>query len=40
MKLQRNALSVIEAPIGNEGDDDLDLEIGHGNVSDMGQSMH
>lgn len=39
MKLQRNALSVIEAPIGNEEDDDLDLEIGQGNGSDMGKSM-
>ena len=25
-KLQRNALSVTEAPTGNEDDDDLDLE--------------
>lgn len=26
MKLQRNALSVIEAPTGNEEDDDIEFE--------------
>lgn len=39
VKLQRNALSVIEAPTGNEDDDDLEFENGengHWNVSDMG----
>ncbi|XP_030545459.2 uncharacterized protein LOC115751649 [Rhodamnia argentea] len=35
VKLQRNALSVIEAPTGNEEDDDLDYENGHWNASDM-----
>ncbi|XP_071712620.1 uncharacterized protein [Rutidosis leptorrhynchoides] len=34
VKLQRNALSVIEAPTGNEEDDDLEFENGHWNVSD------
>ncbi|PKI43750.1 hypothetical protein CRG98_035856 [Punica granatum] len=33
VKLQRNALSVIEAPTGNEEDDGLDLENGKGNGS-------
>lgn len=37
MKLQRNALSVIEAPTGNEEDDDLDFENGQFNGSDMGE---
>ncbi|KAJ0640090.1 putative histone deacetylase complex subunit SAP30/SAP30, SAP30 domain superfamily [Helianthus annuus] len=41
VKLQRNALSVIEAPTGNEDDDDDDdddfeLENGQSNGSDMG----
>ncbi|KAL3734109.1 hypothetical protein ACJRO7_023456 [Eucalyptus globulus] len=35
VKLQRNALSVIEAPTGHEEDDDLDYENGHWNASDM-----
>ncbi|OAY50796.1 uncharacterized protein LOC110614745 [Manihot esculenta] len=35
VKLQRNALSVIEAPTGNEGDDDLEFDNLHWNVSDM-----
>ncbi|KAI4389572.1 hypothetical protein MLD38_001786 [Melastoma candidum] len=35
VKLQRNALSVIEAPTGNEEDDDLESENGHWNGSDM-----
>ncbi|XP_056167134.1 uncharacterized protein LOC115680821 isoform X3 [Syzygium oleosum] len=35
VKLQRNALSVIEAPTGNEEDDDLDFENGQFNGSDM-----
>lgn len=37
MKLQRNALSVIEAPTGNEEDDDLDFETVQWNGSDMGE---
>ncbi|KAM0022152.1 putative histone deacetylase complex subunit SAP30/SAP30 [Helianthus debilis subsp. tardiflorus] len=36
VKLRRNALSVIEAPTGNE-DDDFELENGQSNGSDMGQ---
>ncbi|CAN0922098.1 hypothetical protein LINGRAHAP2_LOCUS32920 [Linum grandiflorum] len=35
VKLQRNALSVIEAPTGNEDDDDLEFETAQWNVSDM-----
>ncbi|CAN8304736.1 unnamed protein product [Cochlearia groenlandica] len=35
VKLQRNALSVVEAPTGNEEDDDLDFENTHKNGSDM-----
>ncbi|KAD4888773.1 hypothetical protein E3N88_20846 [Mikania micrantha] len=35
VKLQRNALSVIEAPTGNEDDDDLEFENGQWNVSDL-----
>ncbi|XP_052202650.1 uncharacterized protein LOC127808239 isoform X2 [Diospyros lotus] len=35
VKLQRNALSVIEAPSGNEEDEDLECENGHRNASDM-----
>lgn len=35
VKLQRNALSVLEAPTGNEDDDDLDFEHTHMNGSDM-----
>lgn len=38
MKLQRNALSVIEAPTGNEEDDDLEFENVQWNGSDMGES--
>lgn len=37
VKLQRNALSVIEAPTGNEEDDDLDFENVQWNGSDMGE---
>lgn len=37
VKLQRNALSVIEAPTGNEEDDDLEFENVQWNGSDMGQ---
>ncbi|OWM74496.1 uncharacterized protein LOC116212712 [Punica granatum] len=35
VKLQRNALSVIEAPTGNEEDDELDYENGQWHGSDM-----
>ncbi|KAK4348753.1 hypothetical protein RND71_031508 [Anisodus tanguticus] len=35
VKLQRNALSVIEAPTGNEDDDDLEFENVQWNGSDM-----
>lgn len=35
VKLQRNALSVIEAPTGNEEDDDLEFENGQWNSSDL-----
>ncbi|KAL6527420.1 hypothetical protein OROGR_016510 [Orobanche gracilis] len=38
VKLQRNALSVIEAPTGNEEDDDLEYEQVHWNSSDMALS--
>lgn len=37
VKLQRNALSVIEAPTGNEEDDDLEFENVQWNGSDMGE---
>ena len=37
VKLQRNALSVIEAPTGNEEDDDLEFENVHWNGSDLGE---
>lgn len=37
VKLQRNALSVIEAPTGNEEDDDLEFENMQWNGSDMGE---
>lgn len=37
MKLQRNALSVIEAPTGHEDDDDLECENIHWNDSDVGE---
>jgi hypothetical protein len=38
VKLQRNALSVIEAPTGNEEDDDLEFDnVQWNNGSDMGQ---
>lgn len=37
VKLQRNALSVIEAPTGNEEDDDLDFDNVQWNGSDMGK---
>lgn len=35
VKLQRNALSVLEPPTGNEEDDDLDFENTQRNGSDM-----
>ncbi|XP_050214379.1 uncharacterized protein LOC126665589 [Mercurialis annua] len=35
VKLQRNALSVIEAPTGNEDDDDLEFDNVQWNVSDL-----
>ncbi|KAF8112453.1 hypothetical protein N665_0064s0081 [Sinapis alba] len=35
VKLQRNALSVLEAPTGNEDDDDLDFDNTQRNGSDM-----
>ncbi|CAN7134036.1 uncharacterized protein LOC103835849 isoform X2 [Brassica rapa] len=35
VKLQRNALCVLEAPTGNEDDDDLDFDHTHMNSSDM-----
>lgn len=38
VKLQRNALSVIEAPTGNEEVEDLEFEHRQWNVSDMGES--
>lgn len=38
VKLQRNALSVIEAPTGNEEDDDLEFENLQWNGIDMGGS--
>ncbi|KAG5542264.1 hypothetical protein RHGRI_021956 [Rhododendron griersonianum] len=37
VKLQRNALSVIEAPTGNEEDDDLEFENVQWNGSDLGE---
>lgn len=37
MKLQRNALSVIEAPTGHEDDDELECENMHWNDSDVGE---
>ncbi|XP_034682710.1 uncharacterized protein LOC117912286 [Vitis riparia] len=37
VKLQRNALSVIEAPTGHEDDDDLECENIHWNDSDVGE---
>lgn len=37
VKLQRNALSVIEAPTGNEDDDDLEFENVQWNGLDMGE---
>ena len=37
VKLQRNALSVIEAPTGNEEDDDIEFENVQWNGSDMGE---
>uniref|UniRef100_A0A6M2EDL3 Histone deacetylase complex subunit SAP30 Sin3 binding domain-containing protein n=1 Tax=Populus davidiana TaxID=266767 RepID=A0A6M2EDL3_9ROSI len=37
VKLQRNALSVIEAPTGNEEDDDLEFENVQWNGLDMGE---
>ncbi|KAF7137506.1 hypothetical protein RHSIM_Rhsim07G0235900 [Rhododendron simsii] len=39
VKLQRNALSVIEAPTGNEEDDDLEFENVQWNGSDLGESL-
>ncbi|CAI9775470.1 unnamed protein product [Fraxinus pennsylvanica] len=38
VKLQRNALSVIEAPTGNEEDDDIEFENVQWNCSDMASS--
>ncbi|GAB2291321.1 hypothetical protein Dimus_025579 [Dionaea muscipula] len=40
VKLQRNALSVIEAPTGNEEDDDFDSENGNWNGLDMAASKY
>lgn len=37
VKLQRNALSVIEAPTGQEEDDEIECENMQWNVSDMGE---
>ena len=37
VKLQRNALSVIEAPTGNEDDDDLEFDNVQWNGSDLGE---
>ena len=37
VKLQRNALSVIEAPTGQEDDDDIEYENMQWNGSDMGE---
>lgn len=37
VKLQRNALSVIEPPTGNEVDDDLEFENTQWHGSDMGE---
>ena len=39
MKLQRNALSVIEAPTGNEVDDQFDFENGQSNASDLSEFL-
>lgn len=35
MKLQRNALSVLEAPTGNEDDDDMECDLSLCSSSDM-----
>ncbi|KAJ8532424.1 hypothetical protein K7X08_012347 [Anisodus acutangulus] len=40
VKLQRNALSVIEAPTGNEDDGDLEFETVQWNASDDTQKFH
>lgn len=37
VKLQRNALSVLEPPTGNEEDDDIEFENMQWNGSDMGE---
>jgi hypothetical protein len=37
VKLQRNALSVLEAPTGNEDDDDIDGNDSFCSSSDMGE---
>ena len=37
IKLQRNALSVIEAPISDENDKDLEVENSQWDVSDLGK---
>ncbi|GFY95889.1 hypothetical protein Acr_11g0001950 [Actinidia rufa] len=37
VKLQRNGLSVLEAPTGNEEDGDLEFENVHWNGSDLGE---
>jgi hypothetical protein len=39
VKLQRNALSVIEPPTGNEEDDKFDCENMQWNSSDMGKIL-
>jgi hypothetical protein len=36
IKLQRNALSVIEVPTGDENDEDLEVENLQWDVSDLG----
>ncbi|CAI0425481.1 unnamed protein product [Linum tenue] len=40
VKLQRNALSVLEPPTGNEDDDDLEFETAQWNVSDMSECFY
>lgn len=37
VKLQRNALSVIEAPTGHEEDDEIECDNMHWNGSDVGK---
>ncbi|OAY71323.1 hypothetical protein ACMD2_19169 [Ananas comosus] len=38
VKLQRNALSVIEAPTGNEDDHELECDNMQWNISDLGEN--